>query len=262
MSPNSGRKPLIVIAGAGPGIGEATARRFASEGFVVALLARTEEKLRAMAEGINATFGKHTAHSYVTNLGNEKSINFSFRTLREELGPVKVLVYNAGVRRVRGRFVLDTTSEEFENFTKINLFGAFWSTKCVLWDMLVAGKGTIIYTGATASVRGSAGLVSFSPTKFGLRSLAQVVAREYHSRGIHAVHAIVDSIVDNTLISGVIQRRWQRAGETEKLENADAYLVLPADLANAYWALYSQPRRAWTHELDMRPQGEPMYALL
>ena len=94
-------------------------------------------------------------------------MNSSFKKIRNDLGPVQVLVYNAGARRVNGRSILDTTTEEFENFTKINLFGAFWSTKCVLPDMLAAGKGTILFTGATGALRGMPGLASFSPGKFG-----------------------------------------------------------------------------------------------
>jgi NADP-dependent 3-hydroxy acid dehydrogenase YdfG len=262
MSYNPQQKPVIAIAGAGPGIGEAVARRFTSDGFVAALLARTEDKLRAMAKGIDTDFGKNTARYYTTDLGNEESVVSSFKTIHAELGPVKVLVYNAGVRRINGRSLLDTTTEEFEGFTKINLFGAFWSTKCVLPDMLATGQGTIIYTGATGSLRGTPGLSSFSPGKFGLRSLAQIVTREYQSKGIHAAHVIVDSLVAGTLIGVVVRRRWQQKEETEKLNDNEAYLLQPADLAQIYWFLYTQPRSAWTHELDARPQKEGMFSKL
>jgi NAD(P)-dependent dehydrogenase (short-subunit alcohol dehydrogenase family) len=154
MSSNSSRKPVIAVVGAGPGIGEAVARRFAAEGFIVALLARTEEVLKAMTEGIDNDIGKGTAHYYITDLRVEHTVISSFEKIRAELGPVHVLVYNAGARRVNGRSILDTTTEEFENFTKINLFGAFWSSKCVLPDMLAAGSGTILFTSATGALRG------------------------------------------------------------------------------------------------------------
>jgi NADP-dependent 3-hydroxy acid dehydrogenase YdfG len=262
MSLNSAKKPVIALVGAGPGIGEAVARRFTAEGFVVALLARTEDKLQTMVQGIDADYGKGTAQYYITDLRIEDSVNSSFQKIRSDLGPVQVLVYNAGARRVNGRSILDTTTEEFENFTKINLFGAFWSTKCVLPDMLAAGKGTILFTGATGALRGMPGLSSFSPGKFGLRSLCQIITREYQAKGIHAAHIIVDGPVDGKLIGGVRRRQWEREGAKDKLEDLDSYLVQPADLAQTYWFLHVQPRSAWTQELDARAQKETMFSKL
>jgi len=262
MSHNVQKKPVIAVVGAGPGIGEAVARRFAAEGYVVALLARTEDKLQTMAQGIDADFGRGSARYYVTDLRVEQQVISSFSSIRAELGPVQVLVYNAGARRVNGRALLDTTTEEFEGFTKINLFGAFWSSKCVLPDMLAAERGTIIFTGATGSLRGMPGLSSFSPGKFGLRSLAQVITREYQSRGIHTAHLIIDGPVDGKLIGGVKRRQWQREGENEKLNEIDAYIMQPTDLAGIYWYLHTQPRSAWTQELDVRAQKETMFSKL
>ena len=262
MSYNPKQRPVIAVVGAGPGIGEAVARRFTAEGFVVALLARTEDKLQTMANGIDADFGKGTARYFITDLRVEGDVISSFKKIREELGQVQVLVYNAGARRVNGRSVLDTTTEEFEGFTKINLFGAFWSTKCVLPDMLAAGRGTIIYTGATGSLRGVAGLSSFSPGKFGLRSLAQVVTREYQNRGIHVAHLIIDGPVDGKLIGGVRRRQWEREGAKDILNDIEAHIMQPADLAQIYWFLHTQPRSTWTHELDVRSQKESMFSKL
>lgn len=262
MSQNTQKKPVIAVVGAGPGIGEAVARRFVQEGFIVALLARTEDKLRSMVQGIENDFGKGTARHYLTDLRVEQQVISSFKDIRTELGPVQVLVYNAGARRVNGRSILETTSEEFENFTKINLFGAFWSTKCVLPDMLAAEKGTIIFTGATGSLRGMPGLSSFSPGKFGLRSLAQIITRENQARGVHAAHLIIDGPVDGKLIGGVTRRKWERQGEKDKLEQADAYIMQPSDLAQIYWYLHTQPRSAWTQELDVRAQKETMFSKL
>jgi NADP-dependent 3-hydroxy acid dehydrogenase YdfG len=238
------------------------ARRFAAEGFIVALLARTEDKLQSIAQGIDADFGRGTARYYLTDLRVEQQVISSFSSIRAELGPVDVLVYNAGARRVNGRSVLDTTTEEFENFTRINLFGAFWSSKCVLPDMLAAERGTIIFTGATGSLRGMPGLSSFSPGKFGLRSLAQVITREYQSKGIHTAHLIIDGPVDGKLIGGVNRRKWERSGEKEKLADIDAFLMQPVDLAKIYWYLHTQPRSAWTQELDVRAQKESMFSKL
>ncbi|KAL6250457.1 hypothetical protein RBB50_002759 [Rhinocladiella similis] len=260
MSYNTSNKPIMAVVGAGPGIGEAVARRFVAEGYIAALLARTEDKLQTMVSDIASAHGPNTSRYYITDLRNEQSVLDSFAKIRSELGPVEVLVYNAGARRVNGRSVLDTTSEEFENFTKINLFGAFWSTKCVLPDMLAAAKGTVIYTGATGGLRGNPGLSSFSPGKFGLRSLSQVVAREYQEKGIHASHIIVDTPVDGKLIGGVSRRKWAREGEAEKLDDVDAHLSRPADLAQIYWFLHTQPRSAWTQELDVRAQKVSLFS--
>jgi len=262
MSLNPQKKPVIAVVGAGPGIGEAVARRFTAEGYVVALLARTEDKLVTMAAGIDADYGPGTARYYITDLREEKQVITRFASIRTQLGPVNVLVYNAGARRVNGRSVLDTTTEEFEGFTKINLFGAFWSTKCVLPDMLAAASGTIIYTGATGSLRGVSGLSSFSPGKFGLRSLAQVVTREYQSSGIHVAHLIIDGPVDGKLIGGVRRRQWEREGAKEKLDDIEAYIMQPNDLAKIYWYLHTQPRSTWTQELDVRAQKETMFSKL
>lgn len=262
MSQNPAKKSVIAVVGAGPGIGEAVAHRFATEGFVVALLARTEDKLQTMAKTINDDVGKGTAHYYITDLRVEDSVKTSFERIRSELGPVNVLVYNAGARRVNGRSILDTTTEEFENFTKINLFGAFWSSKQVLPDMLAAGKGTILFTSATGALRGMPGLASFSPGKFGLRSLCQVLTREYQSKGIHSVNIIIDGPVDGKLIGGVMKRQWAREGAQDKLEDVDSYLVQPTDLAHTYWFLHTQPRSTWTQELDVRAMKESLFTKL
>lgn len=256
------KKPVIAVVGAGPGIGEAVARRFTAEGYAVALLARTEDKLQTMASGIDADYGAGTARYYITDLRIEADVIASFTRIRAELGPVSVLIYNAGARRVNGRSLLDTTTEEFEGFTKINLFGAFWATKAVLPDMLAVGRGTIIYTGATGSLRGLAGLSSFSPGKFALRSLAQVVTRENQSKGIHVAHLIIDGPVDGKLIGGVRRRQWQREGAKHKLDDVEAYIMQPADLAKIYWYLHTQPRSTWTQELDVRAQKETMFSKL
>lgn len=215
-----------------------------------------------MAQGMNEEHGQGSARYYITDLRVEASVLSSFKQIREDLGPVNVLVYNAGARRVNGKSIVDTTSEEFESFTKINLFGAFWSSKCVIPDMLKAGKGTILFTGATGGLRGMPGLSSFSPGKFGLRSLCQVITREYQASGIHAAHIIVDGPVDGLLIGGFHKRRWQRDNDEDKLADVSSYLVQPVDLAQTYWFLHTQPRSAWTHELDARAQKESMFSKL
>jgi NADP-dependent 3-hydroxy acid dehydrogenase YdfG len=260
MSQNPQKKPVIAVVGAGAGIGEAVARRFAAEGFAVALYARREDSLRMMASGISADHTNSVVRYYTTDSTIESSVISSFQRSEAELGPVDVLVYNVGVRRVNGRSILETSSEEFESFMKANLLGAFWATKAVVPNMLAAGKGTILFTGATGGVRGSPKLSSFSPSKFGLRALSQIITREYAAKGVHAAHIIVDTLVDGTLIGGWSRRKWAREGEPEKLDEADTHLSRPVDLAEIYWFLYTQPRSAWTQELDVRAQKVGMFS--
>jgi hypothetical protein len=128
--------------------------------------------------------------------------------------------------------------------------------------MLASQKGTILFTGATGALRGPPGLSSFSPGKFGLRSLCQIITREYQPDGTHAAFIVVDSPVDGKLIGGVRRRAWEREGATEKLQDLDSHLMQPNDLAQTYWFLHTQPRSAWTHEIDVRPQKEGMYSRL
>lgn len=154
MSLNPERKQVLAVVGVGAGIGEAVARKFAAENFVVALIARTQQKLQRIQGVINTDHPNSTKY-YITDASNEDNVTSTFTAIKAELGPVNVLVYNAGLRRMTPRTILETSSEEFENFTKINMFGAFWASKAVLPDTLEAGKGTILCTGATGSLRGS-----------------------------------------------------------------------------------------------------------
>ncbi|KAL4861411.1 hypothetical protein BDV12DRAFT_180314 [Aspergillus spectabilis] len=260
MSLNPTSKPVLAVIGVGPGIGSAVSHHFASKGFAVALLSRTESKLQTIQTSINEKHGAGASKYYVTDARSEASLRSTFTLIKSELGPVHVLIYNAGSRRFTPRTILETESSEFENFTRINLFGAFFATKCVLPDMLSQSSGTIIFTGATGSIRGSAGLSSFSPGKFGLRSLSQIITREFQGQGIHAAHVIVDGPVESDIVGGVVRRRWERNGEEEKLQEKDLYLMQPEDLAGVYWYLYTQPRSTWTQELDVRSQKEQMFS--
>lgn len=261
MSLNRESKPVLAVIGVGPGIGEAVSHHFAAKGFTVALIARTEEKLAKIQKTINDDVGSPTASKYyVADARSESSLQSIFAQIKAELGAVDVLIYNAGSRRFTPRTILETSSEEFENFTRINLFGAFFAAKCVIPDMLAKRRGTILLTGATGSIRGNAGVSSFSPGKFGLRSLSQIITREFQSKGIHTAHVLVDGPVESDIVGGVVKRRWEKAGEGEKVNEKDLYLMQPRDLAGVYWYLYTQPRSAWTQELDVRSQREQMFS--
>lgn len=260
MSLNPNNKPVLAVVGVGLGIGDAVSRHFAAQGFAVALLARTEDKLRGIRDAIRRDHGPDSAQYYVVDARLNESVEQAFSSIKSQLGPVSVLVYNAGSRRLRSQNLLDTPVDEFESFTRINMMGAFFALRAVLPDMLAAGAGTVIFTGATGSIRGSPGLGAFSPAKFGLRALSQMVAREFQPRGVHAVHVIVDGPVESDLIGSYTRKKWQEHGLTDRLDQVDRYLMQPADLAKLYWYLHTQPRSTWTQELDVRAQQEPIFS--
>lgn len=270
MSLNPNNKPVLVVVGVGPGIGSAVSRHFASGGFTVALIARTASKLERIQSSINNDFPQEkqspgmTAKAYPTDITDESAVIQTFKAIKSDLGPVHVLIYNAGSRRLTPRTIPETSSSEFENFTRINLFGAFYAAKCVLPDMLPAGSGTIIFTGATGSLRGSPGLSSFSPGKFGLRALSQIIAREFQPSGIHAAHVVVDGPVESDIVGGFVRKRWEGEGEEgkRKIEEKERYLMQPEDLARVFWYLHSQPRSTWTQELDVRAEREGIFSRL
>ncbi|KAF9891631.1 hypothetical protein FE257_003642 [Aspergillus nanangensis] len=262
MALNPSQKRVLAVIGVGPGIGEAVSRHFAEKGFYVALIARTEDRLRQIQDSINEANGNPSARYYVTDVRDETQVINTFAAIKKDLGPVHVLIYNAGSRRLRPRTILETPTEEFESFVRINMFGALFAAKCVLPDMVAVGEGTILFTGATASIRGSPGLGGFSPGKFGLRALSQMITREFQGKGIHAAHVIVDGPVQSDIIGGFVKSRWEKAGETEKLKEMDRYLMQPKDLAGIYWYLYTQPRSTWTQELDVRAEREQMFSKL
>ncbi|PSO85328.1 MAG: short-chain dehydrogenase [Cyanobacteria bacterium QS_3_48_167] len=224
---------VVAILGAGPGLGVAIARRFAREGYAIALMARSEEKLQAIQTEIEGSGG--VAHSFPVDATHPDSVAEGFAQVQSQLGAVSVLVYNAGVFPMAG--ILELTPEKFSQSWQINCFGAFLAAQQVLPSMLEQEKGTILFTGATGSLRGSAGLAGLSVGKFGLRALAQSLAREFAPRGIHVAHIIIDG----------------RIGPPEQAEQTQ---LSPDAIAQTYWQLHQQDASAWTLELDLRPASE------
>ena len=232
--------PTAIVLGVGPGLGAALARRFARGGFDVALMARSKASL-ARVELEVTSLGRR-AHSILVDAGDDASVAVAFERAKAELGGPEVLVYNAGAFQ-RGSIV-DTTREEFERCLRVNCTGAFLAAKCVLPDMLERGRGTILLTGATASLRGSANFACLAVGKFGLRALAQSMARELGPRGIHVAHVVIDGQIDTP---GLRAMAPERGVET---------LLSPDAIAEAYWQLHVQASTCWTLELDLRPCTE------
>ncbi len=235
----STQRPVAVVAGVGPGLGAALARRFAS-GYTVALLARRKEYLEGLAGEIESKGGR--ALAVPTNLIQAEQIAAAFATIRQELGAPEVLLYNAAMRPV-GR-LMETKPSTFENTWRVGVLGAFLCCQQVVPDMLARGKGVILFTGATAGVKPFPTSAAFGPAKFALRGLAQVLARDLGPQGIHVAYINVDGAIDMPLI----RERFPHLKEEDMLQ--------PSAIAETYWHLAHQDRSAWTQELDVRPFKE------
>lgn len=243
MCPNresASASPCAVVVGVGPGTGAAVARRFAREGYRLGLIARNRDHLDPVVETIAEGGGE--ARSFLADAANPASLEQAFAQVRAELGPAEVLVYNAGAFRIAG--VLELTPDQLEEAWRTGCLGAFVAARQVLPDMVSRGRGTILLTGATASRRGSARFAALAVGKFGLRALAESMAREFGPQGIHVAHVVIDGVIDTPTI-----RRFLPDRETETL-------VSPESIAGTYWELHRQDRSSWTLELDLRPAVE------
>ena len=231
---------VAAVLGVGPGLGAAVAQRFAREGFAVALMARGQDKLDPGKAQIERAGGR--AFCVPTDAGDAASVSAGFAAVRAELGPPQVLIYNAGAYQLGG--VMDVTPEQFEACWRANCLGGFLAAQQVLPAMLAEGRGTLLFTGATASLRGSARFSCLAVGKFGLRALAQSLARELGPRGIHVAHVIIDGQIDTPRLRAAMPDR-------------DPQTLLSAEsIAATYFHLHQQDRTVWTQELDLRPAVE------
>jgi NAD(P)-dependent dehydrogenase (short-subunit alcohol dehydrogenase family) len=224
---------IAVVVGVGPGLGLALAKRFAQAGMQVIAAARDPSRLQPAAAGIRWETCDATSPREVAAL---------FATVAREVGAPTLVVFNAGAYEPGG--ILEIAPESFERCWRIGCFGGFLVGQAAARLMASAGAGTILFTGATASLRGSAGFANLAVSKFGLRALAQSMARELGPKGIHVAHVIID---------GQIEAERNRALRDER---GPASLLPPSAIAESYYQLHLQPRGAWTHELDLRPWVE------
>src|SRR5919198_4335697 len=190
---------VAAVLGVGPALGSAIASRFAREGYAVALMARRQEELEPIARAIAHSGG--TALPVPTDASQPDSVAAGFRVVRDQLGAPDLFVYNAGTYALGG--ILETSPEKFEQTWRVNCFGAFLAAREVLPAMVERGRGTVLLTGATASLRGGARFSSFAVGKFGLRALAQSMAREFGPRGVHVAHIVIDGQIDTPRIRQV-----------------------------------------------------------
>ena len=242
-----GKSGVALLVGAGDAIGAAVARRFAAGGYSICVARRDPEKSRSVVQEIIA--GGGTACAVGTDVRSEEAVQALFAQVEAELGPVEICLFNAGAN-VKSPLI-ETSGRLFFKAWELACYGGFMTGREAARYMVPRGRGTILFTGATASVRGGSGFAAFAAAKFGLRAAAQSMARELAPENIHVAHLIIDGAID----SDAIHRRLSAAtGVVPDL--APDSLIQTSSVAEAYWVLHNQSRDGWTHELDLRPYIE------
>ena len=232
-----------VIAGVGPGLGASLVKKFVQEGCQVAMFARSADYLQTLA--LEVQEADVDVLPVPVDITKPDQVADGFQQVRDAFGPVDILVNHASMAAWKG--LLDLSVEEFEQAWRVSCYGAFLCSREAVPDMLESGSGAILFTGATSSIRGRDGALAFSSAKFAMRGLAEAMAREYWSKGIHVAHIVVDGAIDTPAV-----RAHFNPGPDEPLLNPDA-------MADAYWALIQQDKNAWTLEIDLRPHGEAFF---
>ena len=235
---------VCCVIGAGDATGSAVARRFAKVGYTICVARRTEAALKPLVDQITVQGGRALAFGLDARREDEV-VNF-FQHIEANIGPIEVLVFNVGGNV---RFpVLETTAQKYFKVWEMCALAGFLAGREAARAMLPRGRGTILFTGATASVRGSNGFAAFAGGKAALRALAQSMAREFGPQGLHVAHVIIDGLIDTAFARPNFAQRVDELGPDGILN--------PDHIAEAYWWLHSQPRDAWTFELDLRPSVE------
>lgn len=239
------QKKVALVIGAGSSLGSAIARVFASNNYTTVVARRNGDELGPLKEEIESKGGECLSFSLDARK-EEDVINF-IEKIENEIGEINVAVYNIGANI---RFnILETTSRKYYKVWEMAAFGAFLMGREVARKMLPRKKGTIIFTGATASVRGKEGFAAFSGAKQAKRALAQSMAKELAPKGIHVAHIIVDGAIDTPWVNKLFP---EYVKEKKKIDG----LMKPDDIAQNYLVLHNQPKNAWTFELDLRPWVE------
>ena len=240
------RNATAAVIGAGDYIGAEIAKKFAAEGFTVFAGRRDGAKLEPLVKEIEAAGGE--IHARSLDARKEEEI-VSFLNDADKHAPLEVCIFNIGANV---NFpILETTERVFRKVWEMACYSGFLAGREAARLMLPRGGGNIFFTGATASLRGGSGFAAFASAKFGLRAVAQAMARELGPKNIHVAHLIIDSGVDTEWVR---QRRIEALGPGA-LDNPDL-LMPPSSVAASYWQLYTQPKSAWTFELEIRPFGE------
>ena len=237
-------KRAILVVGAGDATGGAIARRFAREGYVACVTRRSADKLVPLVDEIKAAGGE--AHGFGSDARKEEEMVALVQQIESDIAPIEVAVFNIGANV---RFsITETTARVYQKVWEMACFSGFLMGRETAKVMLPRQRGTIIFTGATASLRGREGFCAFAGAKHALRALAQSMARELGPKGIHVAHPVIDGAIDTEFIRSNFPDRYALKEQ--------GGIVNPDNIAEAYWQIHRQPRDAWTHEMDLRPWME------
>lgn len=234
-------KQAALIIGAGDSTGGAIARRFAKGGLIACATRRNADKLQPLIDEIRAAGGQ--AYGFGSDARKEEEVIKLVDDIERDIAPIEVMVFNIGANVPCS--ILDETARKYFKIWEMACFSGFLVGREVAKRMVARGHGTIIFTGATAALRGSANFAAFAGAKHALRALAQSMARELAPKNIHVAHVVIDGAIDTAFIRDTFPERYA-------LKDQDGILN-PDHIAENYWHLHMQPRDAWTHELDLRP---------
>lgn len=232
---------IALVIGAGDSTGGAIARRFARGGYCACVVRRTADKLKRLVEQIESDGG--TARAFGCDARREEQVVALVEGIERDLGPIEVMVFNIGANVPSS--ILEETARKYFKIWEMACFAGFLTAREVARRMVARERGTIIFTGATASLRGSARFAAFAGAKHALRALAQSMARELGPKNIHVAHSLIDGAIDTEFIRTNFPERYA-------LKERDG-IVNPDHIADAYWLIHAQPRDAWTFEFDLRP---------
>ena len=242
--PQSAKLPVCLVIGAGDATGSAIAKRFAREGMVACVARRNGDKLAPLVKDIESAGGR--AIGYACDARKESDVVELVARIEREVGPVEVAVFNVGGNV---RFpILEMTTRVYTKVWEMCALGGFHTGREAARVMLPRGRGTILFTGATASVRGGAGYAAFAGGKHALRALAQSMARELGPKGVHVAHVVIDGAIDTEFIRTQFPERYAL--------KKDGGILNPESIAEMYWQIHTQSRDAWTFEMDLRPAME------
>lgn len=244
MTMASNNKKVVLVVGAGDATGSAIAKRFAREGYVACVTRRSADKLQPLVDSIRQSGGE--AHGFACDARKEHDVVALVEQIENDIGPIEVFVFNIGANVPCS--ILEETARKYFKIWEMACFSGFLNAREVALRMAKRQRGTLLFTGATAGLRGAANFAAFAGAKHGLRALAQSMARELGPMNIHVAHVVVDGAIDTDFIRTQFPDRYA-------LKDQDGILD-PEHIAENYWYLHTQPRDAWTFELDLRPWNE------
>ena len=235
---------VALVIGAGDATGGEIAKRFAREGYIACMTRRNADKLEPLIAEIQTQGG--TAFGFGSDARKEEQVIELIEHIESNIGPIEVMVFNIGANVPCS--ILEETARKYFKIWEMACFSAFLTGREVAKRMVTRERGTIIFTGATAGIRGATGFAAFAGAKHALRALAQSMARELGPRNIHVAHVVVDGAIDTDFIKETFPDLYAK--------KAQDGILNPVHIAENYWHLSQQPRDAWTHELDLRPWME------